>query len=117
MSEQLFFVSRGRTIRGPVTNRKKYVKDGRTTFSGESGRVYRSHDGNGNPIALPSGFVNYAKGKKESNGQCLLQNLIEDGSIVFEAGGSTPISFAPAMKVDLLADPKGGGLTEEPKGK
>jgi hypothetical protein len=35
---QQFFVSRGRTIRGPVTNRKREVtRDGKVAFSGTSG--------------------------------------------------------------------------------
>lgn len=113
MSEQLFFVSVGRTIRGPITNRKKMVRNGRTEFTGESGRVYTSHNDKGEPISLPAGFVDYAKAKKETNGQTLLQNLIEDGSIVFTAGGQSPVQFAKAMKVDLIAS--GGAVTEEPK--
>lgn len=107
MSEQQFFVSRGRTIRGPVTNRKKIVRNGRTEFLGQPGMVYRADDG-----PLPAGYVEYAKGKKETNGQTLLQNLIEDGSIVFEAGGQSPIQFAPAMKSELVA---AGGVIREDK--
>jgi len=111
MSQQ-FYVSKGRTIRGPITNRKKIVKNGRTEFVGEAGKVYTSHDVQGNPIPLPSGFLDYAKTKKESNGQMLLQNLIEDGSIVFEAGGQSPMQFAKPMKVDLIA--KDGVVIEDP---
>jgi len=114
MSEQLFFVSRGRTIRGPVTNRKKIVQNGQTKFVGESGRVYGPFDAQGNPTPLPSGFVAYARDKKESNGHTLLENLIADGSIVFEAGGQSPVEFAKPMSVNLTAN--GGVVTEDPKG-
>lgn len=113
MSEQLYFVSKGRTIRGPITNRKKFQKDGKIVFSGESGKVYRSHDDDGNPIALPSGFVEFAKNKKETNGETLLQNLIDDGSIVLAAGAAAPVSFAKAFAADLFATGKGLIGTEQ----
>lgn len=114
MSEQQFFVSKGRTIRGPITDRKKSTVNGKVQFNGTPGKVYTSHNPMGDVIALPAGFVDYAKVKKESNGQTLLQNLIEDGSIVFEAGGQSPIQFATPMPVNLTAT--GGTVTVDPKG-
>lgn len=114
---QQYFVSKNRTIRGPVTDRKKSTVNGKVSFSGTPGIVYTSHNVDGDPIALPAGFVDYAKGKKETNGQTLLQNLIDDGSIVFEPGATSPVQFARPMKVDLLADPKGGAVIEDPKDK
>lgn len=115
MSQQ-FFVSKGQSIRGPVTNRQRSVtRDGKVQFTCDPPRVYHSHDAKGNPVALPSGYIEYAKDKKESNGQSLLQNLIESGAIVFEAGGQSPVKFAPAMGVDLTVNPASGRITQDAK--
>ena len=110
---QQFYVSKDRTIRGPVTDRKKHTVNGRVQFTGTAGVVYTSHDEKGNPKPLPAGFVEYAKGKKESNGHTLMENLIANGSIVFEPGATSPANFAKAFRPDLIADPKGGAVVED----
>jgi hypothetical protein len=112
---QQFYVSKGRTIRGPVTGRKKSTINGEVRFTGSTGKVYTSHDSNGQPIALPAGFVEWLKATKDTNGQTKLQNMIESGFIVFEPGAESPVQFAKAFKTELIADPQGGKVTEEAK--
>lgn len=113
MTQQLYFVAKGRTVRGPVADRKKTTVNGKVAFTGTPGKVYRSHNADGEPVALPSGFVDYAKGKKETNGQSLLQNLIDTGYVVLTPGASSPVEFAKAMPVDLVST--GGVITPEKK--
>jgi hypothetical protein len=114
MSEQQFFVSKGRSIRGPVTDRKKVTVNGKVSFVGTSGKVYHSHNEAGEPVALPRGFVEWLKSTKDTNGQSKLQNMLESGYIVLEAGASTPLEFAKPLSVNLLA--AGGVVSEDPKG-
>lgn len=105
MSNQQYFVAKGQTIRGPVTNRKRAVNPvtGKIAFSGESGKVYTSHDRQGNPIALPQGFVDYLKANKDTNGQTKLQNMIDSGYIVFTAGAASPVQFAKPLPVEMTS--------------
>jgi len=114
MSQQ-FFVSAGQSLKGPITNRQQSTgKDGKVVFTCDPPKVYTSHDRNGNPVALPSGYVDYLQNTKDTNGQCKLQNMIESGAIVLVAGASSPVVFAPAMGVDLTINPQ-GQITQDAK--
>jgi hypothetical protein len=105
---QQFYVSAGQKIKGPVVNKQRSTsKDGKVQFSGDPSRFYGSHDKDGKPIPLPSGIVEWLKSTNDSNGQSKLQNMIQGGVIVFEAGASSPVQFAPAMGVELTINPQG----------
>jgi hypothetical protein len=89
---QQFFVSKGRTIRGPITNRQRGTgKDGRVVFTCDPPKTYGPFDEKGNPKPLPSGFVDYLQNTKDTNGQTKFQNMVDTGFIVFEAGAQSPI--------------------------
>jgi hypothetical protein len=104
---QQFFVSKGRTIKGPITNRQRHVgKDGRVAFTCDPPVTYGPVDKKGNPVPLPEGFVEYLQSTKDTNGQTKFQNIVDTGFIVFEAGGSTPLEYAPPIGGEIDLTPR-----------
>lgn len=101
MTSQQFYVSRSRALKLPNLNVKTVAdpRTGRRTRVGESGGFLKP----GSP--LPSELVDWAKNKKESNGQSCLQNWIESGFVVLEAGASSPLDVAPVFGPERFIDP------------
>lgn len=112
MTQQFFFVAKGKKIHGPQTDKRvETTRDGRQKAVCQPGTIYGSHDAKGNPVPLPSGLVDYAQNKIESNGQSCMQNWIESGYVVLTPGAESPVEFAQALPVNMIA--KNGMIRED----
>lgn len=95
MSQQLY-VSRSRALKLPNLNVRTVAdpRTGRRTRVGESGGFLKPGS------LIPAEVVEILKNKRESNGSDALSNLIADGTIVFEAGASSPVDVPQPLPVE-----------------
>lgn len=100
MAQQLY-VSRSRALKLPNVNVRTVAdpRTGRRTRTGDSGGFLKPGS------LIPPDVVDWLKNTKDTNGQSKLQNMIESGYIVFEAGASSPVDFAQALAPERLVDP------------
>jgi len=107
-----FYVSKGQSVKGPHTNvRRTEGQKGQILRNGTAGIHYLDNPYNTTP--LPVEFVEFAQSKMESNGKSHLDNLLATGVLVTEAGGMTPVKFAPAVGSELTVNPRSGRITED----
>lgn len=101
MSSQQFYVSRSRALKLPNVNVKTVAdpRTGRRTRVGESGGFLKPGS------LIPNDVVDYLKNTKDTNGQSKLQNMIESGYVVLEAGASSPLDVAPVFGPERFIEP------------